>query len=121
MDLELWWANVWADVLNFLTKYSVYAILVVWLIFVLVYVIVRTVYPNEGKGRRRWKKTPKYDEDGFDKNGWSALGFHRNGTRYDDNGLDREGNPKPPGERTDLPAFDPVPERKKPEDEEERE
>lgn len=89
-----------------------------WAIFVGAYIAVRTRYPNEGTGRRKWKKNKKYDADGFDKNGWSALGFHRNGTRYDDNGFDREGNPKPPGERTDLRAFDPIPER--PKDEEEK-
>ncbi|MBP5617631.1 MAG: hypothetical protein J6X61_00590 [Clostridia bacterium] len=119
MDLSVTWANFWADFLNFLTRYSAYAILAVWLIFILVYVVVRTLFPNEGRGRRKWKKTQKYDEDGFDANGWSALGFHRNGTRYDDRGLDRYGNPKPAGERSDLRAFDPVPEKEKPEEEQE--
>ena len=95
-------------------------LLVLWGLFVGSYLFVRTRYPNEGRGRRKWKKTPRYDADGFDKNGWSALGFHRNGTRYDDNGFDREGNPKPPGERTDLRAFDPVPERETPEEQAEQ-
>ena len=94
--------------------------LVVWAAFVITYLAVRTRHPNEGKGRRNRKKSQKYDADGFDKNGWSALGFHRNGTRYDDNGFDRYGNPKPSGERSDLRAFDPVPEKEKPQDEEEQ-
>lgn len=83
-------------------------ILAIWLIFLLIYIGVRTVFPDLAKGNRKWKKKKKFDADGFDRNGWSALGFYRNGTRYDDNGLDRYGNPRPEGERTDLRAFDPV-------------
>ncbi len=79
-----------------------------WILFVLAFVAVRTAFPNEGRGSHKVKRKEKYDDYGFDKNGWSSLGFHRNGTRYDDNGLDRYGNPKPAGERTDLKAFEPV-------------
>ena len=86
-------------------------ILAVWIFFVVAYLVVRTVFPQLAKGNRRIsriKNATKYDENGFDKNGWSALGFHRNGTRYDDNGYDRYGNPRPAGARTDLRIHEPI-------------
>lgn len=86
-------------------------ILGIWAFFVVAYIVARTLWPNLAKGTRRISKIKnitKYDEDGFDKNGFSALGFHRNGTRYDDNGYDRFGNPRPAGERTDLRIHEPV-------------
>lgn len=85
-------------------------IIVMWLVFIGIYVAVRIANPDLAKGRYQPRKKQKYDPNGFDKNGWSALGFHRNGTRYDDNGYDIHGNRKPEGERTDLKAFEPVPE-----------
>lgn len=85
-------------------------IILIWLVFIGIYIAVRIANPDLAKGYSLPKKKPKYDPNGFDKNGWSALGFHRNGTRYDDNGLDINGNTKPEGERTDLKAFEPVPE-----------
>lgn len=82
-----------------------------WVLFVGAFAVVKTVYPNVGKGKRKLKQIKnqaKYDDDGFDENGFSALGFHRNGTKYDENGFDRFGNRKPDG-LDDLPAFDPIP------------
>lgn len=83
-----------------------------WVLFVGAFVVVKTVYPNVGKGKRKLKQIKnriEYDDEGFDKNGFSALGFHRNGTKYDDNGFDRFGNKKPDG-FDDMPAFEPIPE-----------
>ena len=73
-------------------------ILAVWVLFVVAYVAVRTAFPDLAKGRRTVKQikhSKEYDEQGFDEDGWSSLGFHRNGTRYDDNGFDQNGNRRP--------------------------
>ncbi len=86
-------------------------ILIFWGIFIVAYIAVRTVFPDLAKGNRRIsqiKKATRYDDEGYDRNGWSALGFHRNGTRYDDNGYDRFGNRKPADARTDLPLHEPL-------------
>ena len=78
-------------------------ILSIWLFFVLAFILVRLFYPDlntKKRTRKQIKNARVYDSFGYDQDGFTALGYHRNGTRYDDQGYDRDGldmngNPRP--------------------------
>ena len=78
------------------------AIFCIWLFFVIAFVLVRVFFPELAvkRSKKEIKAARVYDDFGYDERGFSALGYHRNGTRYDDegydlNGLDKEGKPRP--------------------------